>query len=122
MRTYLAKCSEDEITLEKNHIAASFQEAIVDVLVDKSIAAAVGVGAKNILITGGVACNGRLRERMTQKGAENSLGVIYPPPILCTDNGAMIAAVGSYYFGRGQKDGPTLSVHPRARLPNISNT
>ncbi len=122
VRTYLAKCSEDEITLEKNHIAASFQEAIVDVLVDKSIAAAVGVGAKNILITGGVACNGRLRERMTQKGAENSLGVIYPPPILCTDNGAMIAAVGSYYFGRGQKDGPTLSVHPRARLPNISNT
>ncbi len=116
VRTYLSSRSEDEIDRDQAHIAASFQEAVVDVLVKKSIAAAVAAGAEAILITGGVACNGRLRERMTEQGAEQDLDVVYPPPILCTDNGAMIAAAGAYHFGKGQRDGFSLSVHPRARL------
>ncbi len=116
VRTYLSKRSEDEIDRDLAHIAASFQEAVVDVLVKKTIAAAVAAGAEVILITGGVACNGRLRERMTEQGAEKGLDVVYPPPILCTDNGAMIAAAGAYHFGKGHRDGFSLSVHPRARL------
>ena len=116
VRMYLSSLSEDEINRDQAHIAAAFQEAVVDVLVNKSIAAADAVGAEAILITGGVACNSRLRERLTEQGAEKGLDVVYPPPILCTDNGAMIAAAGAYHFGRGQRDGFSLSVHPRARL------
>ncbi len=116
VRMYLSSLSEDEIDRDQAHIAAAFQEAVVDVLVNKSIAAAAAVGAEAILITGGVACNSRLRERLTEQGAEKGLEVVYPPPILCTDNGAMIAAAGAYHFGRGQRDGFSLSVHPRARL------
>ncbi len=116
VRMYLSSLSEDEIDRDQAHISAAFQEAVVDVLVNKSIAAAAAVGAEVILITGGVACNSRLRERLTEQGAEKGLEVVYPPPILCTDNGAMIAAAGAYHFGRGQRDGFSLSVHPRARL------
>lgn len=116
VRTYLSNRSEDEIDRDQADIAASFQEAVVDVLVDKSLAAAASFGANAILITGGVACNSRLRERMTEQGAAKGLDVVYPSPILCTDNGAMIAAVGAYHFGKGKKDGFSLSVHPRARL------
>lgn len=120
VRMYLSKRSEDEIDRDQAHIAAAFQEAVVDVLVDKSAAAALAVGADTILITGGVACNSRLRERMTENGAERGIEVVYPPPILCTDNGAMIAAAGAYRFGTGQRDGLSLSVHPRARLGGTS--
>ncbi len=116
VRTYLSKRSEEEIDRDQAHIAAAFQEAVVDVLVDKSITAAAAVSAEAILITGGVACNGRLRGRMTERGTERGLKVVYPSPILCTDNGAMIAAAGAYHFGKGKRDGFSLSVHPRARL------
>lgn len=122
IRMYLSGRTEAEIGRNRAHIAASFQEAVVDVLVDKSVAAAAAAGVDAILITGGVACNSRLRERMTVRGAESGLGVVYPPPVLCTDNGAMIAAAGAYRFGSGQRDGLSLSVQPRARLADVSGT
>lgn len=87
-------------------LAASFQEAVVDVLVRKTIAAARDTGVERVFLAGGVAANARLRERMNKACDEAGLRLFYPPAALCTDNGAMIAAAGFFYYesGRGQGD------------------
>jgi N6-L-threonylcarbamoyladenine synthase len=87
-------------------LAASFQEAVVDVLVRKTVAAARDTGVERVFLAGGVAANARLRERMTEACDAAGLRLFYPPPALCTDNGAMIAAAGYFYYasGRGISD------------------
>ena len=93
----------------RNDAAASFQEAVIEVLVTKTIAAAKEQRVKQILLAGGVASNGLLRRWL----AENSpLPVMVPEPILCTDNAAMIAACGYYRFQAGKVDGLDLDVIP----------
>lgn len=79
-------------------IAASFQEAVVDTLVQKTIAAAWDQGIEAITLTGGVAANSRLRERMDEAGRERGVRVFYPPLALCTDNAAMIAGVAFHHL------------------------
>jgi len=76
-------------------VAASFQEAIVDVQVTKTVRAATETGARTVVVAGGVASNSRLRSRMVQACAAAGVRVAIPPPLLCTDNGAMIAAAGA---------------------------
>jgi N6-L-threonylcarbamoyladenine synthase len=73
-------------------IAASFQQAVVDVLVDKTLAAAHQCQTTRVVVTGGVAANSQLRRTMQAACAEAGLQLVIPPPRLCTDNGAMIAA------------------------------
>ncbi len=93
----------------RNDAAASFQEAVIEVLVTKTIAAAKEQRVKQILLAGGVASNGLLRHWL----AENSpIPVMVPEPILCTDNAAMIAACGYYRFQAGKVDGFDLDVIP----------
>jgi N6-L-threonylcarbamoyladenine synthase len=93
--------------------AASFQEAVVDVLVTKTIAVAKEYRVKQVLLAGGVASNGLLRRRLV----ENSpIPVLVPEPILCTDNAAMIAACGYYRFQAGKVDGLDLDVVPSLKL------
>jgi N6-L-threonylcarbamoyladenine synthase len=93
--------------------AASFQEAVIDVLVTKTLAAAKERRAKQILVAGGVAANGLLRQRLL----ENSpLPVIIPPLVLCTDNAAMIAACGYYRLKAGKTSGLDLDVFPGLKL------
>lgn len=94
-------------------IAASFQDAIVDVLVVKTRAAAEEFGAKQILLAGGVAANKHLREQMT---ARADRPVLIPPPKLCVDNGAMIAAAAWWHYRAGETSPWDLDVVPNLKL------
>ena len=91
---YLEKLSEDELETNKADIAASFQEAVVDVLVSKTIAAATNKGVRHVTISGGVAANSRLRSMMKTQVEASGMKLFYPSMALCTDNAAMIAAAG----------------------------
>jgi len=86
-----------------NDVAASFQEAVCDVLTRKAIDAAVVHGVDDILIGGGVAANSRLRVLAEERAAAKGIRVRVPRPGLCTDNGAMVAALGSELVTRGRQ-------------------
>ncbi len=83
-------------------VAASFQEAVVDVLLIKSIRACVDSGIDSLVIAGGVAANSRLREVAQERCASAKIELRTPPPALCTDNGAMVAALGSLAISAGR--------------------
>ncbi|MFQ5987545.1 MAG: tRNA (adenosine(37)-N6)-threonylcarbamoyltransferase complex transferase subunit TsaD [Dehalococcoidia bacterium] len=95
-------------------IAASFQEAVVDVLVTKTVEAAKRLGARQILLGGGVVANRLLRQSMAQR---SPLPVLSPSPTLCTDNAAMIACCGCFHLKAGNISGWDLDIAPNLRLP-----
>ncbi len=86
----------------KRDICASFQEAVVDVLVKKTFRALVEEGLERLTLSGGVAANRALRERIQVEAGPLGVKVYLPPPYLCTDNGAMIAAAGFPYYRMGR--------------------
>ena len=97
-------------------IAASFQAAAVDVLVQKTIRAAREKNAKAITLTGGVAANSQLRQTMRETGKEIGVEVYYPPIQLCTDNAAMIAGLGYHKYREGLSDGLNLNAYATASI------
>jgi len=97
-------------------LAASFQEAIVDVQVAKTIDAARSRDVQRVLLGGGVVANTRLRERMEKAGAEAGLEVRFPGVALCTDNGAMIALAGSWRLARGERTDLGVGADPAMEL------
>jgi N6-L-threonylcarbamoyladenine synthase len=85
-------------------IAASFQEAVVDMLVEPAIKAARATGVARIVLTGGVAANSRLRAKMKERADGEKIETFFPAPKFCTDNGAMIALAGYEWLRRGRRD------------------
>jgi N6-L-threonylcarbamoyladenine synthase len=83
-------------------VAASFQEAAVEMLMTKTLRACQRTGIKRIVVGGGVASNRRLRARFAQLAEQQKLQVVFPPPALCVDNGAMVAGVGFPLLQRGR--------------------
>ena len=108
-----------EMTGEKvdpNDLAASFQKAVVDVLVEHTIAGAKAYGFKQVALAGGVASNSALRAGMDKACARAGIRLVYPPPVLCTDNAAMIGSAAYYEFIRGNVSGTDLNAVPGLKL------
>jgi N6-L-threonylcarbamoyladenine synthase len=97
-------------------IAASFQETAVDILVTKTLKAVQRTGIPRVVVGGGVASNRRLRTRFAEEAAEKKLEVVFPPPALCVDNGAMVAGVGYPLLQRGRVAALSLNADPNLCL------
>jgi len=97
-------------------ICASFQQAVIDVLVEKTVTAAQQSGHTRIVIGGGVAANQELRTQMSTRCKEEGLTCYAPSPVYCTDNAAMIGLAGYYQFLRGSTVGPDADAFSRSPL------
>jgi N6-L-threonylcarbamoyladenine synthase len=122
VRTQMHKLGINVCEQDKAHLAAATQQAIVDVLVHKSVAALKQTGLKRLVVAGGVGANVRLREQLDAECAKRQSRVHYPELALCTDNGAMIALAAAMRWQRGlaqpQAD-YTFNVRPRWPLQTV---
>jgi len=97
-------------------VAASFQEAVVDVQVSKILRAAAEEGLDTVLLAGGVAANSRLRAKLERAAGERHVRVLAPSPRLCTDNGAMVACAGTFALERGERTPLDVGADPNLRI------
>ena len=102
--------------LNKADLAASFQKAVTDVLIDNSIKACENLNLKTIALAGGVSANSYIRERFLELEKEKGIKVYYPEPILCTDNAAMIASAGYYNYINGITSNLDLNAIPNLKI------
>lgn len=113
---YINGCEMKGIEINRADVAASFQQAVVDVLVNRAVGAAKRLGEDKIAVAGGVASNSALREAM-QKGCNDAgIRLYHPSPIFCTDNAAMIAVQGYYEYMSGTRSGLDLNAVPNLKI------
>ena len=110
---YVRSLSPPARTQQLAHIAASFQEAVVDALVTKTLLALERADVATVCLAGGVAANQRLRQRLRAEVECRGLSFHCPAYDLCTDNAAMVGAVGAFYLSRGVRDGLDVDAVPR---------
>ena len=121
LKTAVARYLESTPEYKRGDVAASFQEAIVDVLIQKSLAACKATGIESLVIAGGVAANSRLRELAQQRCQVAGIELRIPSPLLCTDNGAMVAALGSLMSSAGRAASAIdLSASSSLAVTNVS--
>lgn len=113
---YINGCKMKGETYSEADIAASFQKAVVDVLVEHTMLAAKDYDIHQIAIAGGVACNSGLREGMEKACQKRGYSFYMPTPVLCTDNAAMIGAAGYYEYQKGVRHGLDLNAVPNLKL------
>ena len=113
---YLNGCEMKNIEVNKADVAASFQQAVVDVLVERAVNAAKKLGDRRIAVAGGVAANSALRSAMKDKCNKEGIELFYPSPIYCTDNAAMIASQGYYEYISGTRSGLDLNAVPNLKI------
>ena len=113
---YINGCKMKRVPYNEADIAASFQKAVVGVLVDHTMKAAKDYGIKKVAIAGGVACNSALRQAMEDACQKRGYKFYRPSPILCTDNAAMIGAAGYYEYKKGVRHGWDLNAVPGLKL------
>ena len=113
---YLNQCQMKGETVNEADVAASFQQAVVDVLTDHTIQAADRLGIDKVAIAGGVASNSTLRGQLEKACLESGKTFYHPAPDLCTDNAAMIGAAGYYEFIKGVRDGWDLNAVPNLKI------
>ena len=101
---YLKSRGKERWEHEIADVAASFQEAVVDMLINPTIKAARASAVPRIVLSGGVAANSRLREKIKERADAEAIEVFFPAPKFCTDNGAMIALAGHHLLKRGRRD------------------
>ncbi|MBQ1501315.1 MAG: tRNA (adenosine(37)-N6)-threonylcarbamoyltransferase complex transferase subunit TsaD [Firmicutes bacterium] len=107
---------DEPAAAEISHIAASAQEAICDVLSAKAVAAAVREGVTTVAVVGGVAANQRLRQLLRERAAKYGIEVIWPSPVFCTDNAAMIGMAALEKYAAGEFAPLDLNAQPRLPL------
>ena len=117
--TMLKKRGKDFSAEELPDIVASYQEAIVDVLLKKTMRAMQDNDIRQLVVCGGVAANGRLREKFAEVAAKHEIDLFIPPIILCTDNAAMIAALGEIMLKNGRRD--SLDLNAVSRWPLVAD-
>ena len=113
---YINGCKMKQAEYNRADIAASFQKAVTDVLVDHAMAGVENYGHKKLAIAGGVASNSALRAAMRKACEERGIEFYYPSPILCTDNAAMIGAAAFYDYQNGIRSGWDLNAVPNLKL------
>ena len=113
---HINSCEMKREEINRADVAASFQEAVIDVLVAKTMQAANDYGMKHVAIAGGVAANSSLLAAMKKACAEHKLSFYHPSTILCTDNAAMIGAAAYYEYQRGARAGLDLNAVPNLRI------